>query len=84
MHRTAIKNIKKIIIIMRFIISGIELNRLVIASFNPRFLFNNFNGLRTLKTLNDLIAFNPLEPADIEITADVTITKSRMFQPSRM
>jgi hypothetical protein len=47
-------------------------------------LFNNFNGLRTLKTLNDLIAFNPLEPADIEITADVTITKSRMFQPSRM
>ena len=79
-----IKKTKKNMISSKFTIAGSELNKEVIASFRPRFLFKSLKGRSTLSTLKDFMAFRESSLAIIDISADITIMKSRMFQVSRM
>jgi len=83
-ERMPSRKIKKNMISKRFKIAGSELNSDVMASFKPRFLFKSLKGLSTLSTLKDLMAFKESLFAIIEISAERTIVKSKMFQGSRM
>lgn len=83
-ERMPSKKTKKNMISKRLTIAGNELNSEVMASFSPRFLFKSLKGLSTLSTLKDLMAFRESSLAIIEMSADITIVKSRMFQVSRM
>jgi len=83
-ERMPSKKTKKNMISKRLTIAGNELNSEVMASLRPRFLFKSLKGLSTLSTLKDLMAFRESSLAIIEMSADITIVKSRMFQVSRM
>lgn len=76
------KNRKNTMISYRFPIAGRDLNKAVIATFNPLFFEASLSGLSTrriLRVFSDLrlLPLFGLRP----IRAEQTIKKSRQFQP---
>jgi hypothetical protein len=82
-YRMAKRKMKNSTIIYKLIMEGIELNRDVMATFNPSFLEISLNGLRILSILRDLMKeMSTSSPTMMPVRAESTMTKSRMFHGS--
>ena len=69
----------------RFPIAGRDLNKAVIATFNPLFFEASLSGLSTRRILRVFSDFRLLPLFGFRpIRAEQTIKKSRQFQPQRM
>jgi hypothetical protein len=81
--RIANKNIKNSTIKSKFPIFGIELSKLVIASFNPLFLEMSLRGRKILSIRRAFKKLRSNSANAMEKMAEATMMKSRKFQALR-